>query len=289
MIYYFLLGVSIVLAVVKSTFVKQYVNCAPEQNSRIFSFNLIVFGVAAFLQLATGGLPTLSAWTVLPAMGYAFSCYFMQLFLMKSMAIGSMALSSLFCMYGMLLPTAAGPLFFHESFSPWQGLGVILMILSIFFSAEIRKENSSISKKWLLFALLTLLFSGMVGIFEKIHQTGPDKSAIPSFLSCAFVLITVLNAITLPIAKKSENKPSSFKKGLLFALFTGCIVVIYNRINLILAGTLDTMLYYPVTSGGSILLTILVSIGIFREPLRRNHILCFLFGTIAILLLSFCQ
>ena len=175
MIYYCLLGFSIILAVIKSSLIKQYINCCSEQNSRIFTFNIIAYGIAALIQLVVSGFPLISSWTILPAMGYAFSCYLMQLFLMKSMAAGSMALSSLFCMYGMLIPTLAGPIFFHETFSLWQGLGIVLMILSIFFSTEIQKKNSSFNQTWLAFALLTLLFSGMVGVFEKIHQTGPDK------------------------------------------------------------------------------------------------------------------
>ena len=286
MINYLLLGCSAVLAVVKSAFVKKYSSQTPDKNSPIFFFNFVTYGLAAIMQLTVYGLPSFSWVLLLPATGYAVSCYLMQLFLMKSMAIGSMALSSLFCMYGMLIPTVAGPLFFGESFSVWQGLGVALMLLAIFFSADIRKGDTLASKKWLVFALLTLLFSGMVGVFEKIHQTGPDKENIHGFLSCAFVLIALLNAVTLPCVCKKETERPFFKQGLLFAVLTGFIVVIYSRINLILAGALDTIIYYPISSGGAILLTLIVSVLVFREPLKRNHILCFISGTAAILLLS---
>lgn len=286
MIHYLLLACSIILAVAKSSFVKKYSSNAPDKNSPIFFFNLAIYGIAALLQLSFFGVPHFSWWTILPAAGYALSCYFMQLFLMKSMAIGSMALSSLFCMYGMLIPTVAGPIFFGEDFSIWQGVGILLMVLAIYFSADVRKSDSSVSKKWLIFALLTLLFSGMVGLFEKVHQTGPDKSEISSFLSFAFLFIATLNAVILPIARKREKNPPSLKKGLIFAILTGSIIVFYSRINLTLAGALDTMIYYPISSGGAVLLTLIVSVLIFREPLRRNHIFCFASGTAAILLLG---
>jgi drug/metabolite transporter (DMT)-like permease len=286
MINYILLGCSVVLAVVKSAFVKKYSSYAPDKNSPIFFFNLLAYGLAAIIQLVINGIPSLSLWIVLPSAGYALSCYLMQIFLMKSMAIGSMALSSLFCMYGMLIPSVAGPLFFSESFSALQGVGVVLMILAIFFSADVRKDNSTTSKEWLIFALLTLLFSGMVGIFEKIHQTGLQRDDIHSFLSCAFTMIALLNAITLPIVRKREENPPPIKHGLLTAILTGLVVVFYNRINLILAGALDTMIYYPISSGGAVLLTLIVSVIVFREPIKRNHILCFVSGTAAILLLG---
>ena len=285
MIYYILLACSIVLAVVKSAFVKRYSQDKAHQTSRIFFFNLVVYGLAAVLQLCITGLPTFAFATVLPAAGYALCCYLMQLFLMKSMAIGSMALSSLFCMYGMLLPTVAGPLFFKEDFSVWQGVGVALMLLAIFFSVDIRKGENT-GKTWLLFALLTLVFSGMVGVFEKVHQSGPTKADISSFLSIAFLLIALLNAVTLYPVRRKETAPAHFESGLWIAALTGLIVIFYSRINLTLAGALDTMLYYPVSNGGAVLLTLIVSVTIFREPLRRNHILCFIFGTSAILLLG---
>ena len=101
-------------------------------------------------------------------------------------------------------------------------------------------------------------------------------------------MITLLNAATLPIARKSEVVRPSFKNGLALAILTGLIVVFYNRINLMLAGSLDTMIYYPISSGGAVLLTILVSATVFHETLKRNHILCFISGTAAILLLGIC-
>ena len=287
---YFLLAASVVLAVVKSAFLKQYSTHSQNSNSRIFLFNLVAFGLAALiqsvLQLATQGLPAISLWTLLPAVGYALSCYLMQLFLMKSMAIGPMGLSSLFCMYGLIIPAIAGPIFFGEAFSIWKGLGVLFMLLAIFFSVDLKGESAATSKKWLLFALLTLIFSGMVGLCEKIHQTGEGKAEISSFLTIAFWLIFLLNLVTFPFVKRREETPPSYRAGLLFALLTGLVVVGYNRINLTLAGKLPTMIYYPISSGGAVLLTLMVSILIFREPLRKKIALSFLFGTAAILLLG---
>ena len=287
---YLLLVASVVLAVVKSAFVKQYSVHAPDRNSRIFFFNLVAFGLAAMiqsiLQLATEGFPSVSLWTLLPAAGYALSCYLMQLFLMKSMATGPMGLSSLFCMYGLIIPAVAGPIFFGEAFSIWKGLGVLLMLLAIFFSVDLKSEKSETPKQWFVYALLTLFFSGMVGVFEKIHQTGPDQAEIPTFLTFAFFFIFVLNLVTFPIAKAKEADPTSYKAGLLFAFLTGLVIIFYNRINLTLAGRLPTMIYYPISSGGAVLLTLLVAILIFREPLRKKIALSFLFGTASILLLG---
>ena len=286
MINYILLGCSVVLAVVKSAFVKKYSSYAPDKNSPFFFFNLLAYGLAAIIQLVINGIPSLSLWIVLPSAGYALSCYLMQIFLMKSMAIGSMVLSSLFCMYGMLIPTVAGPLFFGEGFSLWKGIGILLMLLAIFFSVDPERGSPAVSKKWLLFALLTLVFSGLVGVFEKVHQTGPAREDIPSFLGCSFLLIAILNAATLFPVRRKEVDPPAFRNGLWVAILTGLVVVFYNRINLFLAGALDTVIYYPVSSGGSVLLTLLVSMVFFQEPVRKNHILCFIFGTAAILLLG---
>ncbi|MBQ9545015.1 MAG: hypothetical protein IJV00_07805 [Clostridia bacterium] len=283
---YVLLAFSVVLAVVKSSLVKGYTDRAPEQNSRICFFNLAAFGIAAAVQLAVSGFFALSPWTFFPALGYAGSCCLIQLFLMKSMSVGPMGLSALFCMYGMLIPALAGPVFFGESFSILKGIGAVLMVLAIFFSADLKDKSSPVNAKWFFFALATLVFSGAVGVFEKIHRTGPDKDAIDPFLSCAFVMIFVLNLFLFFFSKKREKAPAGYGNGIVFALATGLVIVCYNRINLILAGALDTMIYYPISSGGAVLLTIAVSTAFFREPLNRRSVLSIVFGTAAILLLG---
>lgn len=95
-----------------------------------------------------------------------------------------------------------------------------------------------------------------------------------------------MNLLTFPFAKQREASPVFYKAGLLFAILTGLVIIFYNRINLTLAGKLPTMIYYPISSGGAVLLTILASIFIFREPFQKRTILSFAFGTASILLLG---
>ena len=67
---------------------------------------------------------------------------------------------------------------------------------------------------------------------------------------------------------------------------TGLIIGFYNRINLILSGTLNSMVYYPIANGGGLLLTVSVSILFFREKLTPKMYVGIGVGLLSILLLS---
>ena len=84
----------------------------------------------------------------------------------------------------------------------------------------------------------------------------------------------------------STTSTSTGTDHFLFAILTGLVIIGYNRINLTLAGALPTMIYYPISSGGAVLLTLIVSILIFHEPVKKKVVLCFRFGAAAILLLG---
>ena len=67
---------------------------------------------------------------------------------------------------------------------------------------------------------------------------------------------------------------------------SGAIVSFYSQINLTLAGSLDSLIYYPVANGGALLLTVLVSAVVFREKLTGRRLVGFIAGLASIILLS---
>ena len=73
---------------------------------------------------------------------------------------------------------------------------------------------------------------------------------------------------------------------LLLGAFSGVVIGFYSIVNLTLAGTLDSMIYYPVANGGAMLLTIAVSCFVFREKLDVRKILGVGIGLAGILALS---
>ena len=57
-------------------------------------------------------------------------------------------------------------------------------------------------------------------------------------------------------------------------------------VNLTLAGKLDSIIYYPIANGGAMILTVLVSVIVFREKFDRLRIIGTVVGILGILFLS---
>ena len=65
-------------------------------------------------------------------------------------------------------------------------------------------------------------------------------------------------------------------------LFFGCC----NLLNTILAGRLDSAIFFPSLNIGVILLTLLCSIVFYKEKIKKNDVLVLLLGSASILLLN---
>ena len=287
---YILLGVSIVLAVAKSSLMNNFGKKNIDGNIAIILFNLFTYIMATIIQLCFGASFSKELTTILPATGYAIFLLLMQACSLKAMSCGPMALSSLFVMYGLIIPSLAGPIFWHEKISIMQVIGIILMLAAIYISSATEQStgevSDGISKKWFLYAFLSLIFSGLVGLFEKVHQTGPSADEVGAFLLTAFTILVVLNGLIVLVSYFKNHNVNVNKGAVICAVLTGIISAFYSRVNLILAGGLDSMVYYPISSGGAILLTVIVAGLFFREKFTKRSITGIIVGGISIILLG---
>ena len=291
MINYLLLTLSVLLAVSKSS----VYNVAAKRSDRslfsTFGFNAATYAVAASVALvsllALDGI-SLSASTVLCAVFYAAVVFSLQTVSVTAMSLGAMSLTSIAVMYGMIIPSLSGPVFWGEPFGALQTVGISLMLVSLWLLTEkgsLRKAAEG--KRWLLLAAVAFLLSGMAGVAEKIHQSTDGKEERIEFvlLACLFMLALSLGACFL--TRSGRNRRASKKHSLiLLGLCSGLIVGIYSTVNLTLAGSLDSIIYYPVANGGAMLLTVAVSRVVFREPISPRQLVGVAIGLSGIIALS---
>jgi len=288
MIYYFLLAASIMLAVCKSAFYSAYAKKSGSSLSATFRFNAVSYGVAAVIALigALVSQESVSAITVLCAFFYAMIVLGLQTASITAMSVGTMSVTAICVMYGMIIPSVAGPIFWKEPIGKLQIPGIILMILSLWFLKEkTHTDNRGMSKKWVFLAIVAFILSGMAGVMEKIHQSTQGKEERMPFvcIACLFMFVFSVLAVWI-MQKKHENDPQS--KIPLLAILSGIIIGFHASVNLILAGKLDSMIYYPIANGGAMILTVLVSAVVFRERFDKPKLLGVVLGLLGILLLS---
>lgn len=288
MIYYLLLLLSIILTVCKSSAYNAYAKKITGGIVTTFLFNVTSYGVAAAISLVLMilGNKEISLPTIVCALFYAAIVFTLQTLSITAMRIGFMSTTSICVMYGMIIPSIAGPIFWKEKFTFLQGAGIVLMLISLWFlNGKHQKTDKTVPKKWVLLAALAFLFSGMAGVMEKIHQSTKGKGEQSAFVFLACLCMFVFSVASSIFAEKSGEKVNK-KPLILLGTLSGVIVGFYSIVNLTLAGALDSMIYYPVANGGAMLLTVLVSFLVFKEKFNLEKTVGVVVGLLGIVCLS---
>lgn len=283
---YFLLGVSIILCVCKSASYNYYTKEEKPDTHGVFRFNFVSYLVAATLAMLLSISGNLSWQTVLCALGYAVIVLSLQTLLIVAMKMGSMSTTSLLNLYGMVIPALAGSLFWREPFGIAQNFGLLAMIASIFFLREQAQDTEKKGKGQGWIAIACFVLSGCAGLMEKIHQSTPAKAERSEFLAVAYCTMLLLSLLVCVITRKNGKEPVRNKKRfLVVGTLVGAITGVYGSVNLFLAGALNSLIYYPVANGGALLLTVLISVAVFKEKPTRKKILGFILGLASVILL----
>ena len=282
---YVLLLLSIVLGVCKSGIYNRFAKAEKPDAGGIFTFNAVSYGTAAIVTFLLGVGKDISYVTFACAAVYAVFVFSLQALSVAAMRTGPMSLTSLFVLYGMIIPSLAGPIFWREKFGVFQAVGIAVMLISVWLLRDRGETATAAGRKWVIMVVLCFLFSGLAGVVEKVHQTSGSKGERIMFLFTACSMMFILSLIgRAAVHGRSGRRVRG--SDLLLGASSGAIVSFYSQINLTLAGSLDSLIYYPVANGGALLLTVLVSAVVFREKLTGRRLVGFVAGLASIILLS---
>jgi len=203
----------------------------------------------------------------------------------KALYLGPMSLTSLLVSFSVLIPIIYGILFCSEAMTVYKGAGIIFLILTIIF-VNIGNMNISAAKdkKWMFFVLMTFLANGICSVLQKMHQTSFPGMYCSEFMffamilsACIFVLIMIM---------KTDYKTFKTLPGKKYAAVAGVANVAANYFTLSISGLENASVLYPAISAGTILLTLICGMSVFKERLKYNHFIALVFGIISIVLLK---
>lgn len=264
----FLLILTLMSSVTQNCLFNKVSKTELKTNNHIYYFNTYISLVCVLLfgvMLLKG---TLSLFTTLLGIIFGVMTALRNVYNMKALANGPMNITLLITTSSTIIPTLSG-IFFGERFSVTKIIFVFILIGFIYISLECDK-NSGINRKWFIFAMLTFLSQGLVGVLQKIHQTSAHKEEASGFLFIAFIIAYIYNRLRAGV----NVKELYFKrKHILWAGVCGLCTFCMNFLNLKLAGMLPSQLFFPVVNGGSMILSQLMSAVIFEEiPTKRQII-----------------
>ncbi|MDR0426835.1 MAG: DMT family transporter [Clostridiales bacterium] len=310
---YVLLGITLACGTARTAFSKK-VGAASKAPRDLFFYNAVICAVicaatfAAYLLRPTG----ISPFTALLALAYAGVTLAAQLFNIKALKDGAIGVCTLFYSCGFVIAAFAGILFWGEPFFWSQMVGVLLILGSFFLIVFLSKtaktppgETSAAPdapdapkrRLWILFAFLSLLSSGFLGVLQKIHQTSGYKEELFPFLFISFAAALAAAVALRFIAPRGEDAADDtgaadgkrtpfYRSGTMFALLYGAVFAAVNILNTYLSGQLPSMIFFPVYNGGVIFTGLFVGLLIFRESVTKYDIIGLLVGVAGILFIA---
>lgn len=281
MINYVLAAMAGVFATSQSTFTK----LAPRVTgkAKIMRFNVMKVGAAfAVFTLIFIWKIQLHLPTVLYAGIYGASQFFSTLFGFLALASGSLALTSTIVSYSVVIPCIFGVAFLGEKVGLINGIGFLLLILSIFLLKK-PSDGKKFSKEWLIFVAITFSCNGISSIVQKLHQT-----AFPGSYQGEFMIFSMLVSLVLFVCVWLFSKGESGDGGChaKFALPAGVLMGFNNFLTLSLASKFNASVLFPTVSVFQTVFNIVFSKIFFKEKLSPRQIIGILIGVVSVILIK---
>ena len=198
---------------------------------------------------------------------------------------GRASLCSMIYSFGFIFPTMLGVMLWDEKLTLYKTVGLVLVFAVIVLSAKVKAEGPKKGGEFYLAALLvSMLASGGLGVLQQLQQRSGFADQRGGFLLIAFCIASVVSLVTWALCPgKTETR--GLRCGA-WSVGTGLCFGSVNILNTMLAGRMESTVFFPVTNIGCVLAATLCSILFFKEKMTPRVIMVLVLGICAVLLLS---
>lgn len=261
--------------------------------------NLLVTGVSSGLIAICLGI-----WAL--ATGQSFSVYtlgygvlFGLMFIVTlavyhfAMQSGPLSYTAFFFSASMLIPSAAGLIFWSEPFTWSIGVGILLFLTAFYFISVFGGERGKKgSFRWFLLCALTWMFNGSLSVVMNIQQKSlkaagmqpePGQMMLVSF---AVASVAALIAWAVTAKGKFADGGKLIKNFWLPILLVGVGTGLGNVLVAYLTGVVPSSYLFPFVQGGTMVAVTLYSSLVLKEKINRFGQLGILLGIAAIVIIN---
>ena len=259
----------------------------------LHAFNAISCVVSFLVLLVWGGIEGLSPLTAFLGTLFGMIVSLQAITLMVALRIGPMSYTLVISNFSTVISALSGFFLFGEEIGVFQIVGIALMLVSFALAVEKNASEKKASLKWLLFSALTFLFTGGIGVMQKLHQNSSVKDELNAFLVFAFAVSFLFSGILMLINRKREKQPCFEKnqKGgvnwlfIIMMLAGGFFVAANHKLNLYLSGIIPSAIFFPIVNGGGLMLSTVTAVLFFRERPTVKQWIGVAFGILSVLFL----
>ncbi len=189
--------------------------------------------------------------------------------------------------FAFVIPTIAGPVFWKETLTLFNIIGIILVIPAVVLTVKPDKTEKKGSKLYFIPLFTAMVFSGAIGAMQKVQQTSAVSDQMPAFVMVAAITACVGSVLMTLTRIKAEGKGVMLpKKGLLFISLAGLCFSAINFLNITCVGRLGAVVFFPMYNVINIMLSLICSVVLFKEKPRRADYFAFTIGIISILIFN---
>ncbi len=256
-----------------------------------FSFSLIssFFAIIAFACVCKFNI-TFNWFSFLTAAGGTLCIALYTVVGMKMMSIGKVAIYTMILMMGgMFIPFLYGVIFLDEAISVYKVLGVVLLIVALIMPIwENRNEKNKNPKLFALLSAIVFFANGMVGVFNKMHQTSEKAISTYEFGFWQSVISFLALCVIVFLYYIFNKEKNETKEKLKLSLSKWLIILFFMIISqggaifqLFAAKTVAASVMFPIVTGGTMVASTIFGKIFFKEKIDKFLIFGLLFSIIS--------
>lgn len=255
-----------------------------------FLFNAFIsfFSMLLFVVTDKGGLqfpPKLWLFGLISGCMYAGGFYFMFV----ALKYGSFGISKLLMTFVAVFPITYGLLFLKEEASVFTYVGICLALAAVFMTNYTKGTKEPVSKKWVLYMVLTILCNGGIAILTRMQQITFDAQCDNEFLILSLglsFLILLLIGIFQDVIKGKQKFMDIVRNDLLYSIGVGATNGLNNLTSVMAYRYLAISVATPLKSGIGIVLGFLVSVLLYKEKFNKMQFAGMAVSLAAVILLQ---
>ena len=207
-------------------------------------------------------------------------------------------MTSLFLQFSLVLPVIFGIFVYSEYPGYLFYIAAALLITSILLitlkKSDEKSEEAGVNAKWLICALLSLFINGGCCIVQMFHQRYWQEEGLAGYCQNEFMIygmlfVIIFGAIGAIITMKDWKKEEiadTVKNSVIYGGMAGIMNGVLNLCSLINILHFDAKIVYPIECGGGLMLTIILSLIVFKERMTVKQWIGVGFGAVSIVLLN---
>lgn len=212
-----------------------------------------------------------------------------------SVRSGAYMMVEVFLLLGVIVPIVLCRVFFAEEIGAWQIVGIALLLVAVFIMCT---YNSSIKGKMKISSFFLLLLCGVSNGLSDFSQklfvkSYPDGSvAVFNFYTYVFAaaVLAIAYFIFRGVDKKGTVKPRKpldvIKPIWIYVLIMSACLFANSFFKTQAAHHLASIQLYPLSQGGAVILSLLMSAIIFKEKINARCIVGICLSFVALLMIN---